>query len=193
MKTLSQTPGAIKQRKNRAKSLEKYRERDRAYCRRDPEKYRERGRRYRANYPEKFRASVRKYEGENPDKVRSWQVRALLKKYGMTVAQYDALLISQSGRCACCHNVLILGGLKNLSAVVDHNHVTRKVRAILCSGCNMGIGHLGDDPARCEKAAAYLRKHQPDFKSHSAEANLVTDPIRAGDHSSGCPSPDFSI
>jgi hypothetical protein len=42
---------------------------------------------------------------------------------------------------------------------VDHNHVTNKVRALLCDDCNVGIGTLGENPERLEAAAAYLRHH----------------------------------
>ncbi len=74
-------------------------------------------------------------------------------KYGMTVEQYDALAIKQGGACAICR--------KPKPLHVDHCHKTGMVRGLLCNGCNVGIGHLGDDPQTVEAAAAYLRSSRP--------------------------------
>ncbi len=40
--------------------------------------------------------------------------------------------------------------------VVDHDHVTNKVRGLLCNKCNMAIGLLQDDPMLLEFARMYL-------------------------------------
>lgn len=40
--------------------------------------------------------------------------------------------------------------------VVDHDHVTGKVRGLLCNKCNMAIGLLQDDPMLLEFAKMYL-------------------------------------
>jgi hypothetical protein len=40
--------------------------------------------------------------------------------------------------------------------VVDHCHETGKVRGMLCSTCNTGIGHLKDSPAMLLSALQYL-------------------------------------
>jgi len=42
---------------------------------------------------------------------------------------------------------------------VDHCHVTGRTRALLCDGCNKGIGMMEESPAILEAAAEYLRHH----------------------------------
>ena len=39
---------------------------------------------------------------------------------------------------------------------VDHNHGTREIRGILCTGCNLGLGAFQDNPDRLRRAAQYL-------------------------------------
>ena len=76
----------------------------------------------------------------------------LRRNYGMSVEDFDTLIIGQSGRCAVC-------GLPCHDPHVDHDHKTGKVRALLCSPCNQALGLMRDDPQRMESAAAYLRAH----------------------------------
>jgi recombination endonuclease VII len=40
--------------------------------------------------------------------------------------------------------------------VVDHCHRPRRVRGLLCVGCNAAIGHFRDDKAALLVAIAYL-------------------------------------
>jgi hypothetical protein len=45
--------------------------------------------------------------------------------------------------------------------VIDHDHTTGQIRGVICSVCNVGIGHSDGDPDRLVRAAAYLRRvHQ---------------------------------
>lgn len=83
---------------------------------------------------------------------RRYQLRY---KYGMTMADYDDLLAAQSGRCAIC-GTNEPGGKGEFH--VDHDHDSGGVRGLLCHYCNVGIGTLGDDPARLRAAAEYLER-----------------------------------
>ena len=55
---------------------------------------------------------------------------------------------------ATTHECVICGDETNL--VVDHDHVTGKIRGMLCNHCNRGLGHFRDDPTLLEFAAQYL-------------------------------------
>ena len=63
----------------------------------------------------------------------------------------DALLAeikATTKQCVICGDESLL--------VVDHDHLTGKVRGLLCNHCNRGLGHFRDDPMLLEFAAQYL-------------------------------------
>lgn len=100
------------------------------------------------------------YEQSKPRKEcsrRNW----LKHFYGLTVAQYEAMAKAQLYLCAICGKPESRldkdGKPKNLC--VDHCHATDKVRELLCSLCNHGLGHFLDDPRILHKAIEYLAKH----------------------------------
>lgn len=66
------------------------------------------------------------------------------------------MLQDQGGVCAIC-----LGPPSAFDCYcVDHDHVTGKIRGLLCSKCNSAIGLLQDDPNVVDRAAIYLRGHR---------------------------------
>jgi hypothetical protein len=79
------------------------------------------------------------------------------RMYGITMAEFDKLVEFQKGNCAVCFKPL---EILNRRANIDHDHETGEVRGILCTGCNTGIGHLGDNIEGLERALYYL-KHTP--------------------------------
>jgi hypothetical protein len=97
---------------------------------------------------------------DNPERAIANKRKAnLAKHYGLTVADYDALLKRQGGVCAICGkdepNAHGRTG-KQFRLAVDHCHDTGQVRGLLCQKCNRAIGLLGDDPVLMRKAISYL-------------------------------------
>lgn len=87
---------------------------------------------------------------QHPDAERSTKLRY---RYGITLEEYNALLKAQSGLCAICTEEL--SGRKHL----DHDHVSGRVRGILCQHCNRGLGGFRDKPEHLKQAALYIERH----------------------------------
>jgi hypothetical protein len=102
------------------------RKRDIAYGKKNPERRKEYDRKY-ANKTKEKRSG---YQKKNPDVSRNSRYK---KKYGITIAIYDQMLVSQDNSCAICRKHT--SSFKKRLAV-DHNHKTGKVRGLLCSYCN---------------------------------------------------------
>lgn len=104
------------------------------------------------------RSLTKRRREEDPVKWSQYRRDKLLKSaYGITQKDFDKMLEAQSGRCAVC------GTAENQVTnvmFVDHCHSTGKVRGLLCSLCNSGIGKLQDDPEVVLKAYKYLLKYK---------------------------------
>lgn len=84
--------------------------------------------------------------------------RQNMRRYGMTLEQYDAMHAAQGGRCAVCggrESVISRNGRPFLLAV-DHDHATGVVRGLLCSGCNRVVGHVESRPGLVRSVGIYL-------------------------------------
>ncbi len=89
------------------------------------------------------------------DHPEEWRNRELRYRYGITLNDYDALLLRQDGRCAICGSEN--SGRKNTNRFcVDHDHVTGRVRCLLCFHCNSMVGYAKDSPELLRKAALML-------------------------------------
>lgn len=76
----------------------------------------------------------------------------LLKKYGLSVEEFDVLVAAQKGACKICGKAARLH--------VDHNHTTGHVRGLLCRTCNIGLGHFNDRLDLLQAAITYLRESE---------------------------------
>lgn len=110
----------------------------------------ERQRRYRERYPERVKAQRAKSASRQAEYGRNYW---LSKRYGITTADFDAMLAKQLGRCAICATDEP-GGMGSFH--VDHDHVTGAVRGLLCYKCNQGLGFFNDNPRLLQRARRYL-------------------------------------
>jgi hypothetical protein len=76
-------------------------------------------------------------------------------KFGISDEDYKFLLKQQNFSCAICHKH---ENQINRKLAVDHCHKTGKVRGLLCSNCNTGIGNLRDSTYLLFKSICYLLK-----------------------------------
>jgi hypothetical protein len=77
----------------------------------------------------------------------------LKHRYNITIDQYNALNEQQHGLCAICGQPP-RGKMKRLS--VDHDHITGKVRGLLCITCNRVLGYI-ENAEWCRQADVYLK------------------------------------
>lgn len=97
---------------------------------------------------------------------KDWEYR---HKYGIGLDDYNRMFADQGGCCAICrkHQTEFKKAL-----AVDHDHVTGKVRSLLCVNCNLGVGCFRDDPALLEETIRYLKGH---LTTNTESAQVATD------------------
>ena len=110
-----------------------------------------------------FQVDVQKADGLSTRCKRCRADQKLRSAYGITIDDYEAMLLAQGGRCAICGTDEPGGARHMVRWVVDHDHSTGKVRALLCHSCNFGLGKFHDDPELLRRAADYLEKHSCGF------------------------------
>jgi hypothetical protein len=109
-------------------------------------------------------AATRRWALENPERYaeirRDASFRHRLKKFGLTVEQYETMLAAQGYRCAICRTDDPGVGKEKRrgSWNVDHDHATGEMRGLLCRGCNIALGAVKDNPVTLAAMIAYLKK-----------------------------------
>lgn len=123
-------------------------------------------REWKARNRERARAYQREWYRRNREtEIQRATERHVMKRYGLTMPEYNSLLAEG---CAIC-------GTHEGKLCMDHNHANGKVRAALCSQCNLGIGALGDDPERMRRAADYVEEHDDGSVQPRAEREHEPD------------------
>jgi len=111
---------------------------------------------YNKNNKDKVNLRHKEYRKNNPLIFKKIDLR---RYHNITVEQYDEQLNKQDGKCAICHRPQ--EDFKKRFCV-DHDHVTNKIRGILCDNCNLILGHANDDTNILSGAIQYIEKYKTD-------------------------------
>lgn len=98
--------------------------------------------RFRANHPDT--KNIRK-RNETPERKYNWNIKT---RYGLTMAEVDAMRTAQGGKCAICEKALD-------KYRIDHDHNNGRVRGLLCHRCNLLIAGI-ENEGFLAKALRYL-------------------------------------
>jgi len=87
------------------------------------------------------------------DELRKYK-RFIQKTYNISWEEYERMFDSQKGCCAICKSKV--SSKRTSRLFVDHCHDSLKVRGLLCSSCNHGLGLFKDSPTILKAALKYL-------------------------------------
>ena len=112
---------------------------------------------YRKNHKEEIKIKKREYAKTHQDVIKTYLLK---NNFGITLEQYNNMVISQGGVCAICGKAETsydkkAQAIKKLA--VDHDHVTGKVRGLLCTNCNLMLGSAYDNIDTLKSAIIYLQ------------------------------------
>ena len=125
------------------------------------EQQKEWGRKYYLENKELVFQRTKNWKSRNKTKLKNFQKKYSLRKlYNLSVNEYENLVRKTNGKCCICNELLVFEARRTgKGAVIDHCHITGKVREIICRNCNYGIGLLQDDFHILERAFNYLKEH----------------------------------
>lgn len=152
------------------KLLEKQRERQQT------QEYKDWVENYKLENSDKVKESSKKYyethKVEKSKYAKEWYIDGGKQKqnntrrkriFNLSPEDYDKIEKEQNFVCAICKKSEIrINKNRNFTnkLSVDHDHITGKVRGLLCHACNAGIGLLRENIENLENAINYLNKNK---------------------------------
>lgn len=112
-----------------------------------------------SNYYENNREHILEHKRNTHSQIRKKNYD-LIAKYGITLEEFDSLLLEQRHMCKICKcHILRLtdSDTRYRAAVVDHCHKTGTVRGLLCHTCNRALGLFNDDYELLRRASEYIK------------------------------------
>jgi hypothetical protein len=112
---------------------------------------------------EYMREKAKAWRLANPDRVQAYRKENRLKsylqesarKYGISAAWFYEQMALQGEACVTCRMSFDWAD-KQTKPHIDHCHMTKKVRGILCNRCNTVLGLVSDDATLLASLAGYL-------------------------------------
>lgn len=116
---------------------------------------------YYKKHPGKRKEENRNRRKRNPEEKEKDRKTITKTRYGLTKEEIQRFSVAQRGICDICGNpetIRYKDTTKLLS--IDHNHITNKVRGILCQSCNSMLGYAKADNGTqlLLKAISYLER-----------------------------------
>lgn len=112
----------------------------------------------------------------SPAAKRAARNRQLIKNYGITLEEYEAMRAAQGGLCVICRKG------KTITLAVDHDHEIQKqlglvvIRGLLCKRCNRHfVGTVEWDDETVRRGIAYLRKILALRQAHGVSSVNIED------------------
>ena len=131
-------------------------------------------RRWVAANPERANEATRRWRERNPDKARAATRRSMAKRrleapeeisraklrsaYKLIDEELDELFERAAGSCELCETSF--GDDSASRPTIDHDHLDARVRGLICSNCNSGLGFAGDSADVLQRLADWL-EHPP--------------------------------
>ena len=116
---------------------------------------------WRKANPVRRKQILEKWRKANPGKWKMivW-ANNLKRQHGLSLQQYNSMLSKQGGVCAIC------GKSDKTMLAVDHDHSTNRIRGLLCTRCNPGLGFFGDSKDNLVSAVRYLHDNRWTSREH---------------------------
>ena len=106
-----------------------------------------------ANKKENTSRRAKVYYQQDKQRAKGYNLTRL---YGITLEEYNQMLIMQNNCCAICKQQFD-NNTRATTPCVDHSHSSGNIRALLCGHCNKAIGLLREDTTIFESAIKYLQ------------------------------------
>ncbi len=81
----------------------------------------------------------------------------LMKKYGITLNDFNNMLLLQNNKCKICKQKF----KTKFDTNTDHCHSTGKVRGLLCNKCNLTLGNINDNVLILKNMIKYIEDSLP--------------------------------
>lgn len=104
------------------------------------------------------RSKERKAYYQSSKGIESSRRAHLKRKYSMTLEDYNQLSEDQNHTCAICYTEET--SQRNNFLSVDHDHLTGRVRGLLCNTCNRALGLFNDNIELLNNSIKYLEQNE---------------------------------
>jgi len=117
--------------------------------------------------------SMARYQAMTPEQKAKRVATIKARKYGMTLEEMQEYVNGHDDNCDVCGqpDLTHRKATWTNNLTFDHDHVSGRMRGMLCSTCNVALGQTGDDPERLRKLADYLEGFRRELRE--AEDGLI--------------------